>query len=222
MAPGPAQSQWARYLPSWPGRSSKSAYPIQLYSELAYPSSQNYHSSSEHCNEHLDSSRLLAVRSTELRNGRTYPTNVPIFFLLSEIRRRRISGRPRKRACAKIHPRSEFNPPVFRNYRIPLPRSNTRFLPRFSHIYSEPYHPSSELEKSSESKKLGKRTCCLLATKSSPCSVEPQQHVAQHPCPWPGRSRGLQGETGTGSALESSEETWSYTFADGWMNDELQ
>ena len=157
-----------------------------------------------------------------------FGTDVPIlrtflyFFLLSEIRRRRISGRPRKRACAKIHPRSEFNPPVFRNYRIPLPRSNTRFLPRFSHIYSEPYHPSSELEKSSESKKLGKRTCCLLATKSSPCSVEPQQHVAQHPCPWPGRSRGLQGETGTGSALESSEETWSYTFADGWMNDELQ
>ena len=55
-------------------------YPIQLYSELAYPSSQNYHSSSEQCNEHLDSSRSLAVRSTELRNGRAYPTNVPNFF----------------------------------------------------------------------------------------------------------------------------------------------
>ena len=119
-----------------------------------------------------------------------FGTDVPIlrtflyFFLLSEIRRRRISGRPRKRACAKIHPRSEFNPPVFRNYRIPLPRSNTRFLPRFSHIYSEPYHPSSE--KSSESKKRGKRTCCLLATQSPrPCRVEPQQHVVQLPCPWP-------------------------------------
>ena len=34
-----------------------------------------------------------------------------------------------------------------------------------------------------------------------------------------GRSRGLQGESGTGSALESSEETWSYTFAAGWLDE---
>ena len=34
-----------------------------------------------------------------------------------------------------------------------------------------------------------------------------------------GRSRGLQGESGTGSALESWEETWSYTFSNGWVDE---
>jgi hypothetical protein len=77
---------------------------------------------------------------TDVPNLRTFLR----FFLLSEIRRRRISGRPRKRACAKIHPRSEFNPPVFRKCSIHLPRFHTGFLPRFSHTYSETYHPSSD------------------------------------------------------------------------------
>ena len=123
---------------------------------------------------------------TDVPNLRTFLR----FFLLSEIRRRRISGRPRKRACAKIHPRSDLH----------LPRIYTGIYPRFSHTYSETFHPSSEIlyrnlseifayifrdlpslfrEQEQESKQRGKRTCCLLATKSPrPCRVEPQFHVA--------------------------------------------
>ena len=150
---------------------------------------------------------------TDVPNLRTFLR----FFLLSEIRRRRISGRPRKRACAKIHPRSDLHLPRF--YTGIYPRFYTEIYPRFSHTYSETYHPSSESRSKRANNEGSEPVVCwrrnhlglaaLSSSSTSRCSVVL------------GRSRDLWGGFGAGSALECSEETWACTFAlaDGWLDE---